>query len=166
MSCAVNGPCSAYGMPMVNTGYPLPYSQYPEYNASYYQNNADMDLYNNLVNQNLQQQYQLNANVLMPASWNSVSAAQSMSAAPDKCSWTRYTLTTDGAQRNISSAGLSRFGSIDRPSNGRLFGRPNLLRTQPPPALTAGSIGGWFNGSELRDGIVDVRSRPFIGCGN
>ena len=158
--------CSAYGMPIVNSGYPISYSQFPEYNASFYQNNSSADLFNNLSNQNLQQQYQLNANTLMPASWNSVSAAQSMNSAPVKTDWTRYTITSDATQRYIMGSGISRFGAIDRPSNGRLFGTPNLLRSQPPPALTVNATGGFFNGSELRDGIVDASTRPWIGCGN
>jgi len=153
-------------MPVVNSGYPVAYSQYPEYNASFYQNNSSADLYNNLTNQNLQQQYQLNATSLMPASWNSVSAAQSMSGAPVKTDWTRYTVTQDAAQRYIMGSGISRFGAIDRSSMGRLVGVPNLLRSQPPPALTAGSVGGYFNGSELRDGLVSVNDRQWIGCGN
>ena len=151
--------CSAYGVP----GQRDDYANYPQYQNSFYQPSS-VDPYNNLTNTTVQQSLQLNLNTLMPANWNSASAAQSTSSDP-KDDWSRYTVSRDGVQRYISASGASRFRMIDRSSAGRRFGEPNLLRSQPPAALSIGSS-PWFNDSSDRQALVNPEMRSWIGCGN
>lgn len=150
--------CSAYGM----AGPAGQYSNYPQYQASFYQA-PNNDPFNNLTNSNMQQAMQLNLNTLMPASWNAASAAQSADSDP-KSDWERYSVSRDGVQRYISASGASRYSQIDRSSAGRRFGEPNLLRSQPPAALTIGSS-PWFNDSSDRQALVDPAMNAWIGCG-
>lgn len=151
--------CSAYGV----QGPVGDYAQYPQYQNSFYQA-PSADPYNNLTNNTIQQSLQLNLSNLMPANWNAVSAAQSLSSDP-KDDWSRYTVSRDGVQRYISASGASRFRMIDRSSAGRRFGAPNLLRSQPPAALTVGSS-PWFNDSSDRQALVSPQMKAWIGCGN
>ena len=143
---------------------PQPFSNYPQYQKSFY-TPPSTDPYDNLTTQNVQQSLQLNLNALMPANWNSVTAAQAMSSDP-KDDWSRYTVTRDGVQRYISASGASRFRQIDRSSIGRVVGQPNLLRSQPPTALSTNAADVIFNDSGFRQALVDPKMRSWIGCGN
>lgn len=149
--------CSAYGQPQS-------FARYPQYQASFY-TAPSQDPYDNLTTQNVQQSLQLNLNSLMPASWNDTSALQSVSSDPLD-DWSRYTVTRDGVQRYISASGASRTQQIDRSSAGRRFGIPNLLRSQPPTALSMGPDTVVFNDSSDRQALVSPGMRPWIGCGN
>lgn len=150
--------CSAYGMPQ-------PASNYPQFQESFY-TPPSTDPYNNLSTSNVQQALQLNLNALMPASWNSTSAMQSLDSDP-KSDWSRYSVSRDGVQRYISASGASRFRQIDRSSSGRRFGTPNLLRSVPPAALSdEPTVGPWFNDSSDRQALMDPSMRPWVGCGN
>jgi hypothetical protein len=161
--------CSAYGMPK-------PYSNYPEYSSGFYEKpkqwyqEPSNDPYNNFTSQSVQQKLQLNRNALMPASWNSVSAAQAGSSG-NKDDWSRYSVTEEGVERYISASGAVRFTQIDRSSRGRRIGVPNLLRSQPPAALSMDGVGSsengpWFNDSSDRQVLVRPRMKPWVGCGN
>jgi hypothetical protein len=150
--------CSTYGMPQA-------VSSYPQVQQSFY-TEPNSDPYANLTTQNVQQSLQLNLNSLMPANWNSVSAQQAMSSAPQD-DWSRYTVTRDGVQRYISASGASRFRQIDRSSAGRQFGQPNLLRSTPPCSMTLGPDAVVFNDSSARLALVGGQNmRSWVGCGN
>ena len=153
-----NMSCSAYGV----SGAPGQYASYPEYQASFYQQPC-ADPYNNLTSITNQQNAQLNLRSLMPASWDSNTAAMAMSSDP-KDDWNKYSVTRDATMRYISASGANRFRTLDRSSTGRRFGTPNLLRSQPPAALTVGSS-PWFNDSSDRQALVSPQMRPWIGCG-
>lgn len=157
---------------------PQPYSNYPEHSNEFYQQQEpkhwyqepSADPYNNFTSQSVQQNLQLNRNALMPASWNSVSAAQAASSR-NKDDWSRYSVTEEGVERYISASGAVRFTQIDRSSSGRRLGVQNLLRSQPPAALSLDGVGPcengpWFNDSSDRQVLVKPRMKPWVGCGN
>ena len=161
--------CSSYGMPQ-------PYSNYAEsVPTSWYDHTGQgsTDAYNNYTNQSVQQSLQLNRNARMPASWNSASAAQAATAsATGKDDWSRYSVTEEGVERYISAAGAVRFRQNDRSSSGRRLGTQNLLRSQPPAALTVAGMepcedrNWFFNDSSDRLALVTPVTKPWIGCGN
>lgn len=126
------------------------------------QGNGD-DIYNNLTNNTVQQSQQLNLTSLMPANWNNTAIPATTSSSCPQDDWSRYTVSRDGVQRYISASGANRFSVIERNSGGRRFGQPNLLRSQPPAALTMGSS-PWFNTSSDREVIVNPSMRDWVGC--
>lgn len=151
--------CSQYGVP--GNGY----VGQNVYNVNFYQE-PNCDMWNNSTSENLSQEMQLNLNSMMPASWNSKAALQGCNG--PNSDWNRYTVTRDGALRYISSVGTAKYNYVTRSPAGRLFGTPNLLRSQPPTALSyAGEGGGpWFNDSSARQALVTPSMRSSIGCGN
>lgn len=136
------------------SGYCYPqqtYSNYPEYQKSFYKNGY-------------QQEHQLNLNRMMPAEWNSVSAAQAASSCYNANDWSRYAVTPDGVARYVSTSGALRFQSIDRSSEGRIIGQPNLLRSRPNTALQMYDQ-PWFNRSSFSEPLVMPEVQRYIGCG-
>lgn len=104
------------------------------------------DPYNNMTSYNSRQKKQLDRDVLMPGSWNSVRGAQSSM----KDDWTKYSLTNEETNRYISGSGAVRFRQMDRDPSGRLFGTRNLLRSQPASACIQHGERPWFNDSSYR----------------
>ena len=143
--------CSRYGAQKA-------YATYPEYNESWYQE-PSQDPYNNMTTQSVQQAMQLNRNALMPGSWNATGAAKPARSMKDD--WTRYAVTEKGVDRYISSSGAVRFRQIDRSSTGRRLGAPNLLRSQPTPAMTVRpGASVMFNDSSDRIARATPEMRP------
>jgi len=152
--------CTKYGMP-------VPYSgAYPE-SSEYFYRDPPNDPYANYMDHSTQQSLQLNLNSLMPASWNNVSATQAATGSKDD--WSRYSVSREGVERYISAQGINRYQQLSRSSQGRLTGTPNLLRSQPPAALSLGSgpdsCNVIFNDSSLRQALVTPAMKPWIGCG-
>ena len=145
--------CSSYGAP-------IPVANYPTFATNFYETNNQAQFNDSYSCPN---NTQLNVNSLMPASWDNMAAVQSMSSDP-KSDWARYAPTKEGVQRYISSSASARFGIMGRSPMGRTIGMPNLLRSQPPPALTLGE-GSWFNNSSYRLALTNPCTQAYIGCG-
>ena len=150
--------CSSYGSPLNYSGATeQPAYVYHDQNPDPMQNLTNYGGYN--------QMFQLNLDSLMPASWNATSAANASQAGAGACTdsgqsdWYRYAPDKQSVDRYITSSGSTRFSSITRNPNARLFGQPNLLRTNPPVPLSNGEI--TFNNSENRQALIDS-----LGCGS
>jgi hypothetical protein len=137
-----------------------------KYDSVYYDPNPDP--MNNLTNYgaNNSQMFQLNLDGLMPASWSGGSGggvagstpnhppqASGMGQAMSQDDWYRYAPDKKAVSRYITSAGATRFSTITRNPNGRLFGQSNPLRTNPPVPLSNSEI--TFNNSENRQALID-----------
>jgi hypothetical protein len=137
----------------------IPYSQFPQHNTEFYQPQAP-DVYNNITNSSYQQLFQLNRNGLLPRSWSNTGQPTTPcnNTQIHKDSWYQYAPTKDGFNRYIVATGASRNRVMSRNPAGRLFGAPNLLRTNPAVPITAEEP--WFNGSGLRTDLANS-----LGCG-
>lgn len=145
--------CTSYGRP-------IPVANYPTFAANFYDTNQQSEWNQSYA---CPSNMNLNRSSLMPATWDNMAAAQSMSSDPNS-DWAKYAPTKEGVQRYISSSATARFGIIDRSPLGSRIGQPNLLRSQPPPALTMGE-GSWFNNSSYRLALTQPCLSSYIGCG-
>lgn len=148
-----------YGIPTPNN-----YSDFPQHNEVFYHSQTP-DPYQNITHSSDQQLFQLQRNSLLPKSW-SHDAGQvphgqagpngtSKSESKSKSDWYRYTPDSSKFEKYISGTGASRNRVMSRNPSGRLFGAPNLLRSNPSVPLS--NVEPWFNSSGLRTDLINSR---------
>lgn len=149
-----------YGIPTPGLPAPVNYSQFPQQNEVFY-HTPNEDPYNDIRNSSYQQLFQLQRNSLLPQSWSEAgqpAQGQAGCVEPGQSDWYKYAPDSDGFNKYIVGTGASRMRVMTRNPAGRLFGAPNLLRTQAPVPLSSGEP--WFNSSGLRTDLINS-----LGCG-
>jgi hypothetical protein len=142
---------------MCDQQYGIPYSQFPQQNEVFY-NSPNPDPYKDITNSSYQQLFQLQRNSLLPQSWSDIGPSSQAQSEPGQSDWYKYAPDADGFNKYIIGTGASRMRVMTRNPAGRLFGAPNLLRTNP--AVPLSSSEPWFNGSGLRTDLINS-----LGCG-